>query len=606
MRIFEQSRIKLEGTVLSKESFVPFSLFQHTELCPERISAFVAAAECALEEPLVALPLSRYRDFAVDGNRSRYEAFYFARRSRLINLFYAELYEGKGRFFEALVDTVWAILEETTWLLPAHNKHNSAYADGIPNTYGECKHGVALFGASTGAYLAFIYYKMKDRFDAYAPELSRRICYEVHERLIVPFLSVNYWWTGESGGRPNNWNPWITSEVLFATALLSEDMAEREAVLGRALRYADHFVNGYGVDGGCDEGPGYWAGAGLAYITLLCIVYDMTGAKINLLTHPLVKSIGEYIVKVHIADAYFINNADCALRPGLHGTSLRFCGECLGSELLMEKGCLFDSRDAHGNAIGATNPYQKYLSLCFPIPTQEPEIVAPLSVYFRDLKLALMRESENENEGLFMALKGGHNAESHNHNDIGQLYLYKNGRPVVVDMGGMQYTKLTFSSARYTIMAMRSLFHSTITPLGLEQLPGEEYASAEESFDAEGRTVSMQLKNAYPKESGILDLTRRATLTGGCLCVTDSVAFAEEGEVDIHYLLTEEPKENPDGTFTLAEGVILRAPQDMKWRIEPIAMEDKKLQENWKRPYLYMLHFVKTVKEERFTFHFCK
>ena len=106
MRIFESSGLTVSGKVLPRENFVPFAFFRETELCPERMGAIVKAAERALEEPLLALSLSRYRDFYVDGNRTRFEEEYFKRRNRFVNLFYAELYEGKGRFFEALMDTL--------------------------------------------------------------------------------------------------------------------------------------------------------------------------------------------------------------------------------------------------------------------------------------------------------------------------------------------------------------------------------------------------------------------------------------------------------------------------------------------------------------------
>ena len=253
---------------------------------------------------------------------------------------------------------------------------------------------------------------------------------------------------------------------------------------------------------------------------------------IDLLSHPLVKSIAEYAVKVHISGLYFVNNADCGLRPGVSGASLRFVGACVSSALMLENGAYFDAENPMMNHEGIVNPYFKYLALCMPIPKEKAKISAPLAVYFRDLKIALLRESEDDQVGLCMALKGGTNGESHNHNDIGQLYLYKDGNPIVVDLGGMEYTKKTFSSERYTIMAMRSLYHSTVTPRGYEQLSGAQFASSDEHFDAEARTVSMQLKNSYPAEAGIEDLTRCATLCDGMLTVTDYVAFAEEGDAD--------------------------------------------------------------------------
>ena len=235
MRLFEESELHVKGNVLSKEEFRLFAFEANTKPDPERLATFVKKAEIFLEKPLLALPVSRYRDFFVNGNRSEFQKYYMDRRGRLVVLGYAEMYERKGRFLEALIDTVWATLEETTWLVPAHNKQNPVANDGLPSTWGDTTHGVAIFSASTGAYLAFIYSQLKEEMDAFAPEVGRRIVHEVHERCIRPYLERSYFWTGENGKRPNNWNPWITMEVALATALLSDDMTEREAVLSRAF-----------------------------------------------------------------------------------------------------------------------------------------------------------------------------------------------------------------------------------------------------------------------------------------------------------------------------------------------------------------------------------
>ena len=182
-----------------------------------------------------------------------------------------------------------------------------------------------------------------------------------------------------------------------------------------------------------------------------------------------------------------------------------------------------------------------------------------------------------------------------------------NGTPVVVDMGSMSYTRFTFSPQRYTIMAMRSIYHSTVTPAGMEQLPGREYSSAEETFDEATRTVTMQLKNAYPKEAGLLDLTRSVTLADGAVTLTDTVAFEKESPLDIHFLISELPTETPDGTLVLEEGVTLSAPSDLTCRIEEIAIaEDKNLYANWKREKLYMMHFETVTKGGTYTFRFEK
>ena len=607
MYLYAQSGFDVHGNVLPIEEYRPYLGFGNPEMNPDRFGQYLQKAEQYLNEPLLALPVSRFRDFVVNGNRSEYEKHYFARRTRLLTLGYAEIFEGKGRFLEAFIDTLWAVMEETTWLLPAHNRQNPVANDGLPSTWGGREHGIALFGASTGADLAFLYYKLKDQMDAFAPEVGKRLVYEVRERCIKPFLNRTFYWAGEGGGHPNNWNPWIIMEVTYAASLLCEDLAEREAVLERACRFIDNFVDGYGIDGGCDEGPGYWGGAGYAYITFLSIAYDMTGGKFNLLAHPLVKKMGEYVSKVYISGKYFINNADCALRPGVSGASLLFVGERVKSEMMMEMGCAFESENPFLYSSGMVNPYATYFNLCRPMVSEPTVIHSPLNVWFRDLKIALMRENTDATKGLCFALKGGHNSESHNHNDIGQFFLYNDGTPVIVDMGGMSYTRFTFSPQRYTIMAMRSLFHSTVTPAGMEQLPGREFASSDEVFDEETRTVSMSIKNAYPAKAALRELKRSVTLTDGGVVLTDTVAFEGESTVDIHFLTPDAPTQCPDGSLVLAAGMVLEYPETVTYRLEEIRIDgDKNLAANWKRDTLYMMHFEAKTQKGEYTFKFCK
>ena len=66
------------------------------------------------------------------------------------------------------------------------------------------------------------------------------------------------------------------------------------------------------------------------------------------------------------------------------------------------------------------------------------------------------REKPGSSEGLYVAAEGGHNAQSHNHNDVGNVIVFADGRPVLVDAGVEEYTSKTFSSRRYEIWTMQS------------------------------------------------------------------------------------------------------------------------------------------------------
>ena len=79
--------------------------------------------------------------------------------------------------------------------------------------------------------------------------------------------------------------------------------------------------------------------------------------------------------------------------------------------------------------------------------------------------------------GLTLAVKGGHNGEHHNHNDVGSFVVASDGVPVIVDAGRPTYTAQTFGPDRYAIWTMQSGWHNVPVIGGREQLPGAEHAA---------------------------------------------------------------------------------------------------------------------------------
>ena len=67
MRLFEEGGYTAHGNVLSREQFIPCLGFAHTELNPERMGDTIKDAEDLLSAPLEVLPISRFRDFVIDG-----------------------------------------------------------------------------------------------------------------------------------------------------------------------------------------------------------------------------------------------------------------------------------------------------------------------------------------------------------------------------------------------------------------------------------------------------------------------------------------------------------------------------------------------------------
>ncbi len=269
----------------------------------------LALGEEFAEQEVPNLPASLYLEFRRVGNRNRYQDVWFHRRAMLNGLALAECVEGKGRFLDPLANMAWAICEESSWTLPAHISRQKAGVD-LPDTTEPI---VALFSAETASSLAWIVYLLEDQLDGVSPQVCRRIRREIDERVLTPYLERDdFSWMGFGGGRrPNNWNPWINSNVLAATLLLERDEERRLALVQKALRSVDRFFVPYPSDGSCDEGPSYWGRAGASLFENLELLHNATEGEFDVFDDPAVQEIGRYIVRMHVAGEVFVCVGDC-------------------------------------------------------------------------------------------------------------------------------------------------------------------------------------------------------------------------------------------------------------------------------------------------------
>jgi hypothetical protein len=145
------------------------------------------------------------------------------------------------------------------------------------------------------------------------------------------------------------------------------------------------------------------------------------------------------------------------------------------------------------------------------------------------------------NDGWFVAAKGGHNNESHNHNDIGTFTLYVNGVPMFVDAGVGTYTKKTFSKDRYTIWSMCSDWHNLPVINGITQKNGREFhsASVKAVNGKSAKTFALDIVGAYPEESGCQSWVRDYRLTSKVLTITDTYALKERKGADIENFMVQ-------------------------------------------------------------------
>ena len=591
MKVFNAKGLhSAKGLLLPYSEFRLFSDVDNPCLTEEKAKKILKNAEDLLSRDIPLLPASLYREYVTNGNRSNYQDRFFLRRDMAAAFAVAEAYENKGRFTEKLMDVVWAIMEESTWLLPAHLYCSPHYSDSsLGPVFGDNSlHGLALFSATTCGTLATVYLLCKDKLDAIDPIIAKKIEYSLKERGIKNFLQTDYWWGGGLGRKTNNWCPWILSNVLLTVAIVEKDTYVRERVVTKAMSYLDNFLSCYEPDGGCDEGPAYWGAAGASLLDCLELIDDLSGGKISIWNSELVKNIGDYIYKVNISGNRYVNFADCAPKTSPNAGMLIRYGQKAGSPFLVSFGKKQAKYGDH--SFSASHMYRSLKWLNTPY-VKEENCPMPLYSVLPDLGVMTAREYEDSEVGMFLAAKAGHNGEMHNHNDCGNFMVYYNGNPVIIDTGVGVYTKQTFSPDRYKLWFMQSGYHNLPSFGGVDQHDGEKYRSTEKTFSESERAISCELKHAYPPEAGIESYVRCSALCDGVVTVSEDVSLTEAKEIDFHLMLAARPTMLEDGKIALPEGRVLTYDTSLSAELEefdPVGMDTVHA---WGTDKLYRLHF---------------
>ncbi len=508
---------QLGGILASPDAWRPYPTIRERarwDATPPPVRAsFISAAEKQLGVAWGTLPATVTLRFSRDGDRSEYDRINTERRQRLTTLVMAEVFENRGRFLDEIANGIWAISEQTFWGSTAHLSLQKAGV-GLPDAREPV---VDLFAAETAALLAWTDYLLGARLDTVSPRLRERIRYEVDRRVLTPALERDdFWWMG-FGARKivNNWNPWINSNWLASVLILERDPQRRTRAVYKIMRSLDRFLDPYPADGGCDEGPSYWDRAGGSLFDNLEMLRSATGGRVDIYASPLVGNIARYIYRVYIKDTWFVNTGDAPARVNPDAEVVYRFGARINDPVMQSFGAFIRQRGATlgpgGSSPGRVIPAVLLASEIAGAKAAEP---LPGQVWLPDLQLMAARMAPETPRGLYVSAWGGHNGQSHNHNDVGNFVVFSDGRPVLIDVGVGTYTAKTFSPQRYDIWTMQSAWHNLPTINGVMQKDGEQYAAKNVAFASSGDSVrlDMDIAAAYPADAGVSRWTRSVTL----------------------------------------------------------------------------------------------
>lgn len=455
-----------------------------------------------------------YLEFIRSGDRR--QQVYAACSNALISLVMGELVEGKGRFIDQIINAVWYYSEQTWWGWSAHLGSQKA-GPGLPDINDPY---VDLGVGEITSNLSWTYYLFREEFDKIHPLISKRLLQEITNKSLTPyFIRDDFGYMGFKGGRPNNWNPWVNYNMLTSYLLVEKDPVKKVAEVQKIINSLDKFLNGYSDDGGCDEGPSYWGAAGALLYESLEILKNVTAGKFDVFDDPLIRNIGQYFHKVNIHAPYFINFADADATTGGNPSIVYRYGKAINDPVMQKFGAYLADLANWGehSLTGKIGDQIKNLGLIHEIRSAEAEEALIPEFWFPDTEIGGARDEAGSYKGFFFGAKGGFNAESHNHNDVGSCIMYFDGKPCLIDLGREEYVAKTFSSRRYEIWTMQSGYHNVPVINGIEQMQGAQYKAKNTTFSANPRLVkfSTEIAGAYPDEAKVKSWIRTYTLNRG-------------------------------------------------------------------------------------------
>ena len=333
--------------------------------------------------------------------------------------------------------------------------------------------------------------------------------------------------------------------------------------------------------------------AGGAMLDCLLMLEKLTGGRMTFRKDEKIRNILRFPLRVEMGNGWFANFADCDARPFISGERLETAGRMLNDPALTALGT--QMRGTIEDQLRDVPHLTRALDCLFHAPAGGTHRTAekPEDTWLPDLQVRLVRRS-----GWTLACKGGHNGESHNHNDVGSFILFRNGEPAVVDAGNMVYTAKTFSSERYTLGNVQAEWHNLPVVGGHAQKQGRDHAARSVKRMPDG--MELDLAGAYEEAAGIRSLRRTFALDEGGLKLADEGLLREAQETEWIFLLREKPEWN-NGTVR-AGSLEIRCPEGLEFSAEEKPVTDARMARNWPGS-LWRVH-LRGRKTDRFRMEF--
>ncbi|MCB7137434.1 heparinase II/III domain-containing protein [Cellulosimicrobium marinum] len=530
-----------------------------------------------------------------DGNRTAHEEQVFARQHRLSRAVVAAAVTGEDRWVDEVADGLWALCEQSSWCWPAHDDAFATRGWVLPDPD---RPFLDLGAGEVAGQLAWTDHLLGDLLRVRYPGLRERVRAEARRRVVEPFVERRDWhWIGLDGD-VHNWNPWIHGNVLVAALRLLDDPADaglRAHVVDLVIEGLDRYVAVLPEDGAIDEGYEYWWNGACRALEALDVLAHATGGALDALdpAHPVpaLRATVAFPHRMHLGGPWYLDLADGRARPPVEQPwhALHRAARRAGDEDARRHAASYRVPGAPvaDETAGLARLLRALTDGAWTSAAPEGSPL-PRDVWLASTQVLLAREEGGSPRGLTLAVKGGHNGEHHNHNDVGSFVVASDGVPVLVDAGRPTYTAQTFGPDRYAIWTMQSSWHNVPEIAGTPQEAGEAFAARD--VVAHDGALSLDLAGAYPVD-GLASWRRVARIERDAspsrVVVADAwdLGDAAPAAAVVHLLLagdvTVVPGEARVVPLDGAPPVVVRWPADVPHDATRRALDDPMLTAVW-------------------------
>lgn len=511
---------KLNEVLIPREEWHPFPTADERDawnfLPEETKQAQIERGETAMEKDLPFIPATLYLDwYRKESQETDWHKVSGPRRSILCDLVLAECVEGKGRFMDAIINTIWAICEESAWYHPAHvgGVGTDRSGEGVVLPLKDSP-TIALRSARTADLLSWTIYLLGNRLDSISPLIRLRVTQELEHRTLNPLLERNFRWMFFDF----NWNTYCSYHCLPVVLLMEKNETRRVDLIYKLLRALDYYIVHQPSDGSCTEGPSYWTMAGGTLFNCLELLYSATNGNIDIYNEPLIQNLGRFIQRVHISEDYYVNISDCNQILHIPGDMVYWYGQRIKDKQLSDFGAYTAARQYSKRPSVRGLDFHELRSLFNMSMWLLNDTPAPLvrDVWLGDEELQMMtaRSKEGSAEGLYVAAWGGHNQQHHNHNDVGNFIVFIDGKPLLIDTGPQGYTSESFGPDRYKKWTLQSAYHNLPTVNGVLQGSGREFKATNVDYKSNNSyaQLTMDIAASYPPEAQLNSWIRTVRL----------------------------------------------------------------------------------------------